>query len=67
MKINGHRVLLAYSCLLSTVVGFVLLSGAAPPRTQTFDEIQVHRINVLEPDGTSRMVIFTDRLTLDFT
>jgi hypothetical protein len=57
MKINGHQILLGYSCLLSTVFGIVLLSGAAPFRTKTFDEIQVHRIDVVEPDGTLRMVI----------
>jgi hypothetical protein len=57
MKINGHQILLAYSCVLSTVFGIVLVSGAAPFRTKTFDEIQVHRINVVEPDGTLRMVI----------
>lgn len=31
--------------------------GAKSHRIKTFDEIQVHRINVVEPDGTLRMVI----------
>ena len=36
----------------------VVLAGFAESRQkQTFDEIDVHRINVVEPDGTLRMVI----------
>lgn len=57
MKISGHQILVGYSCLLSTTFGIVMLSGAESSRTQSFDEIQVHRINVVEPDGTLRMVI----------
>jgi hypothetical protein len=34
-----------------------MLTGASPPRRQSFDEIQVHRIDVVEPNGTLRMVI----------
>jgi hypothetical protein len=57
MKVTGHQVLLAYSSLLSTVLGVVLLSDAKASRLRSFDEIRVHRINVVEPDGTLRMVI----------
>ena len=57
MKINGQKVLLAYSSLLSTGFAVLLLTGAAPPKIQTFDELRVHRINIVEPDGTLRMVI----------
>ena len=37
------------------VVG--LLTAARSPAKPAFDEITVHRINVVEPDGTLRMVI----------
>lgn len=63
MKIDTERVLLVYSAVLSTIFAVVLLAGAKSDRKQTFDEIQVHRIDILEPDGTLRMVISNrDRL-----
>jgi hypothetical protein len=59
----GRRFLLIYSTILSTVFAVVMLTGAGTHRKQTFDEIQVHRIDVVEPDGTLRMVIANkDRL-----
>jgi hypothetical protein len=57
MKFSAQQVLIAYSAVLSTTFAVVLLMGAKPHRSETFDEIQVHRINVVEPDGTLRMVI----------
>ncbi len=57
MKLSVQQVLITYSAVLSTTFAFVLLVGAKSHRSQTFDEIQVHRINVVEPDGTLRMVI----------
>jgi hypothetical protein len=63
MKLSVQKVLIAYSTVLSTTFGIVLLIGAKSDRTQSFDEIQVHRMNVVEPDGTLRMVISNrDRL-----
>lgn len=63
MKITSQNVLAIYSAVLSTAFAVVVLMGAKSPRTKTFDEIQVHRINVVEPDGTLRMVIANrDRL-----
>ncbi len=56
----GQRLLLIYAVVLTCVVSVMLLSGAGAPRTgisNHFDEITVHRINVVEPDGTLRMVI----------
>jgi hypothetical protein len=46
------------TALISTVAtaSIILLTGAKAP-TQKFDEIDVGRINVREPDGTLRMVI----------
>jgi hypothetical protein len=57
MKLSVQQVLIAYSAVLSTTFAVVLLMGAKSHRSQAFDEIQVHRINVVEPDGTLRMVI----------
>jgi hypothetical protein len=54
---TGQRLLLLYSVILTVVVTVILLSAAAPPKAIQFDEITVHRINVVEPDGTLRMVI----------
>ncbi|MDR3772019.1 MAG: hypothetical protein P4L26_01655 [Terracidiphilus sp.] len=59
----GHRLLSIYAALVSTVFAVVMVSGANAHPKQVFDEIQVHRINVVEPDGTLRMVISNkDRL-----
>ena len=54
---TGQRLLLIYAVVLTCVVTVMLLAGAAAPKTSDFDEITVHRINVVEPDGTLRMVI----------
>ena len=63
MKLSVQQVLIAYSAVLSTTFAVVLLMGAKSHRSQTFDEIEVHRINVVEPDGTLRLVISNrDRL-----
>lgn len=62
LKRFGQQFLIIYSAVLSTVFAVSLLSGATVRRKQ-FDEIQVHRIDVVEPDGTLRMVISNkDRL-----
>ncbi|HEX4021564.1 MAG TPA: hypothetical protein VHX63_10495 [Acidobacteriaceae bacterium] len=57
MKLSVQKVLITYSAVLSTIFAVVLLMGAKSQRIKSFDEIQVHRINVVEPDGTLRMVI----------
>jgi voltage-gated potassium channel Kch len=57
MKLSVQQVLITYSAVLSTTFAVVLLMGAKPHRGQAFDVIQVHRINIVEPDGTLRMVI----------
>jgi len=63
MKPSVQKVLVAYSAVLSTTFAVLLLSGAKSPGIESFDEIRVHRINVVEPDGTLRMVISNkDRL-----
>jgi hypothetical protein len=63
MSVTSQRVLLIYSAVLSTIFGVMLLIGAVGQKAQSFDEIRVQRINVVEPDGTLRMVISNrDRL-----
>jgi hypothetical protein len=55
---NGQRFLCIYSGLLTVVFAIVVLCGfTANRRKATFDEINVHRINVVEPDGTPRMIL----------
>jgi hypothetical protein len=54
--------LLVYSSLVSTALLALLLMGAKS-KVSDFDEIRVHRLDVMEPDGTLRMVISNkDRL-----
>jgi hypothetical protein len=55
------KILVAYSTVVTTLVAAFTLSGSVVARgqdkLQQFDEIDVHRINVREPDDTLRMVI----------
>jgi len=54
--------LLVYSCVVSSALLAALLMGAKS-KVSDFDEINVHRLNITEPDGTLRMVISNkDRL-----
>src|SRR3954467_1116234 len=52
-----ERCSLIYAGAATAVLGLLLLGGAASPRRPTFDEITVQRVNVVEPDGTLRMVL----------
>ena len=52
-----QRFLITYSAILTAAVAFAVLAAASSNRKASFDEITVHRINVVEPDGTLRMVI----------
>jgi hypothetical protein len=56
--LSSQRFLAAYSGLLTILFLIVIISGfaKADPK-QTFDEITVHRINIVEPDGTIRLVL----------
>jgi hypothetical protein len=55
---SSPRFLVIYSGVLTIAFAVVVLAGFAESRQkQTFDEIDVHRINVIEPDGTLRLVI----------
>lgn len=51
------RFLAIYSGVLTLAFAVVVLTGAIEAKKNTFDEIDVHRINIVEPDGTLRMVL----------
>lgn len=59
MKVFANqRFLTIYSGVLTLVFAITIFSGfSIGNKTTTFDQISVHRINVVEPDGTLRMVI----------
>jgi hypothetical protein len=52
-----RRLLLVYSGAITLVLCVLLLSGSSSEKNASFDEIDVKRINLIEPDGTLRMVI----------
>ncbi|MGC1966729.1 MAG: hypothetical protein WA673_09725 [Candidatus Acidiferrales bacterium] len=53
----SQRFLAIYSGVLTVVFVFTVICGFAAPRNETFDQITVHRINFVEPDGTPRLII----------
>ena len=58
MKLLSHaRFLTIYSATLTTIFALTVLSGFANSRKRSFDEIYVHRINIVEPDGSIRMIL----------
>ena len=53
-----RNLVLTWLALLSAAIGFMTWSHAAQERKVTgFHEINVHRINILEPDGKPRVII----------
>src|ERR1700733_12934292 len=53
----SERITLGYSMVATLALAVTFLSGSALRKSQVFDEVHVHRIDVVEPDGTLRMVI----------
>ena len=54
----GQRFLAVYSVALTLTFAVTVLCGFSSwSKLETFDQINVHRINLIEPDGTLRMVI----------
>ena len=51
------KVLAIYSGVLTTVLTAFVLGSSLAANTRSFDEIDVRRINVREPDGTLRLLI----------
>jgi hypothetical protein len=63
MKPSTQKFLLGYSTVVSTLLLVFVILGAKKAQTSDFDELRVHRIDVVEPDGTLRMVLSNkDRL-----
>ncbi len=56
MTNRTQKCLAIYSSAVSTILLCVLLLGAKS-RVAEFDEIRLHRLDVVEPDGTLRLVI----------
>jgi hypothetical protein len=57
-KLSDPRFLAVYSGAVTAVLMALLFSGFTPARKKAvFDEIEVKRINLVEPDGTLRMVV----------
>lgn len=58
MSDRGSRFLAVYAGLLTVAFAAVVLMGAsAPGKRAVFEQIDVQRINLREPDGTLRMVV----------
>jgi hypothetical protein len=58
MRFLAHQRFLAiYSGILTIVFAVTVLCGFAALRSQSFDQLTVHRINFVEPDGTPRLII----------
>jgi hypothetical protein len=56
--ISSPRFLIVYSAVVTAALAVIVLAGFAEQKSRTrFSEIDVERINVVEPDGTLRMVI----------
>lgn len=54
----GQRFLVVYSGVLTAVFAVTAMSGfMSTPKKASLDELDVQRINLVEPDGTLRMVI----------
>ena len=56
--LSNQRYLVVYSAVVTLAFAVVVLCGFTSQKGKmSLDEIDVHRINVVEPDGTLRMVI----------
>jgi hypothetical protein len=63
MQRNSNRLLAFVAIAQSAALALLLLGGADGPAHSRFGEITAERINIVEPDGTLRMVISNhDRL-----
>lgn len=56
-RFDDRRFLAIYSVALTALFAATVITGAASARQQSFEEIDVQRVNVVEPDGTIRLVL----------
>ncbi len=54
---SDQRFLAIYSGVLTIVFAVTVLCGYAALRSESFDQLNVHRINLVEPDGTPRLIL----------
>jgi len=54
---SRQRFLEIYAGVLTAAFAITVFGGFAESRKTVFDEVDVHRINIVEPDGTLRLVI----------
>jgi hypothetical protein len=54
---NTRTFLAGATTMAAALAAIVALTGAKETRHETFDEITVGRINIVEPDGTKRIII----------
>jgi hypothetical protein len=58
MKIDAHKALIGYAGVVTVALAYMLVASARPgPRKAVFEEIDVQRLNVREPEGTLRMTL----------
>ena len=57
MRFDTHRILIVYAGIVTTALAVFLVTAALRPKLGRFEEIDVQRINLREPDGTLRMTI----------
>jgi hypothetical protein len=55
--LGSQRFLVIYSAVVTLVFAVTVLGGFAPSRNASFKAITIQRLNIVEPDGTLRMVI----------
>ena len=56
--LSGNRFLAIYSGILTVAFAAAMLTGFSPAANRArFEEIDVQRINIIEPNGTPRMVL----------
>src|SRR5882672_3075534 len=54
---KGQWLLAVYAGAVTAILGVLLLHGLQPSKRQSLEQLTVRRIDVVEPDGTLRMVI----------
>lgn len=54
---SGQAFINAYAGILTLALAVIVFSGFLAPRKAAFDEITTQRINLVEPDGTLRLII----------
>jgi len=62
ITVSGNRILVFYSGVLTIVLALTLLAAAEKSRKASFEEIDAQRVNIIEPDGTVRLVLSSKAL-----